>query len=269
MRNIGLLILGILWLLMGYKMCSDQTRCCQSAAAVVEQPVPAAPPVAVPKDCPRRSICFDTNSCEAYYGDDFEGLRDSLAALVSGGRRLLVTGIYSTSETYTGEYSNLGLCRAEVVKRRLSPTIDATLIDVNSEQAVGVELSEAEKVRFGITTAPQAEVPQSTLIYFPFNSTNKLDDRNVEAYLDQVAARVIASGDRVRLTGHTDSIGSEESNLALGRRRAQVIRDYLVSKGVNRNQILVETKGESTPITTNDTEEGRAKNRRTELQIIK
>ncbi len=269
MRNIGFIILGILWLLIGYKMCTDQERCCNTADAVIEQPTPAAPAVVAKKECPRRSICFDANDCQAYYGEDFEGLRDSLAALLTEGKRLLITGIYSTDETYSGEYQNLGICRAETVKQRLLSAIGADKIDISSEQSVGVALTPPDKIRFGVSTVVRNDIPESTQIYFPFNSTNKLDDNNVETYLDKVAERVISSGEKVRLTGHTDDIGSDSSNLVLGRRRAQVVKDYLVSKGVKSAQVTVDTAGEAQPVASNDTDSGRAKNRRTELQIIK
>jgi outer membrane protein OmpA-like peptidoglycan-associated protein len=219
-------------------------------------------------DCPRRNICFDVNNCQAIYGEDFQGLRDSLSALVAAGKRILITGIYATSETNSSGSADLGICRAEGVKARLAETIDATKIDVASESTVGVNLEPNEKIRFSATAEVTANVASSTQIYFPFNSTNKLDDRDVEAYLREVATRVKASGERVRLTGHTDNIGSDESNQQLGLRRAQVVADYLKAQGVASNKIVIESAGESRPVATNETEVGRAKNRRTELQII-
>ncbi|MCL4165843.1 UNVERIFIED_CONTAM: hypothetical protein GTU68_047178, partial [Idotea baltica] len=91
----------------------------------------------------------------------------------------------------------------------------------------------------------------------------------VENYLDDVADRVKKSGERVRLTGHTDSFGDDASNQRLGQNRADIIKRYLVSKGVASSKILTASKGESSPLTTNATKAGRAENRRTELQIIK
>ena len=73
---------------------------------------------------------------------------------------------------------------------------------------------------------------------------------------------------RVELDGHTDSIGSDEYNQKLSERRAQIVYDYLTSHGVNASQISgVKGFGESNPIDTNDTKEGRARNRRTELAV--
>jgi OOP family OmpA-OmpF porin len=69
-------------------------------------------------------------------------------------------------------------------------------------------------------------------------------------------------------TGHTDSVGSEAYNQNLGERRAQAVRAYLVSKGVNKRRVYVESRGESQPVADNKTAAGRAKNRRVEIEVI-
>jgi len=72
----------------------------------------------------------------------------------------------------------------------------------------------------------------------------------------------------VELDGHTDSIGTEEYNQGLSERRAQIVYDYLTSHGVDASRITaVRGFGETQPIASNDTKEGRAQNRRTELKV--
>jgi OOP family OmpA-OmpF porin len=68
--------------------------------------------------------------------------------------------------------------------------------------------------------------------------------------------------------GHTDSIGSDSYNQRLSVRRAEAIKSYLVSKGVEANRIYTEGKGEKQPVASNSTREGRAKNRRVEIEVI-
>ncbi len=68
--------------------------------------------------------------------------------------------------------------------------------------------------------------------------------------------------------GHTDSIGTDEYNQKLSVRRAESVKAYLVSKGVEPNRIYTEGKGEKQPVATNKTAEGRAKNRRVEIEVI-
>ena len=72
---------------------------------------------------------------------------------------------------------------------------------------------------------------------------------------------------KFRLTGHTDSWGDDAYNLALSLRRVQAVKRYLISQGVADGRLTVVGKGRSERITTNDTVEGRAQNRRVELEV--
>jgi hypothetical protein len=88
--------------------------------------------------------------------------------------------------------------------------------------------------------------------------------------LDQIAETLKASpGTKVTIVGHTDGHGSDEYNMKLSLRRAEAVRDYLVKKGVASNQMMVDGKGKREPIASNDTDEGRAKNRRIEFKVMK
>jgi outer membrane protein OmpA-like peptidoglycan-associated protein len=72
----------------------------------------------------------------------------------------------------------------------------------------------------------------------------------------------------VEISGHTDSIGSNEYNLGLSERRAAAVVDYLVENGVPEENLLSKGYGEEFPITSNETEEDRAINRRVEMKIV-
>lgn len=71
----------------------------------------------------------------------------------------------------------------------------------------------------------------------------------------------------IKVIGHTDSVGSDAYNQALSERRASSVAEYLLSQGVVPNKVTSEGKGESQPIADNETEAGRAKNRRVDLHI--
>jgi peptidoglycan-associated lipoprotein len=87
--------------------------------------------------------------------------------------------------------------------------------------------------------------------------------------LDDAIARLMANPMlRVTIEGHCDSIGTNEYNQALGERRANSVRDYLVSRGIAANRLDTISYGEERPIADNSTAEGRAMNRRAHLAVI-
>ena len=73
---------------------------------------------------------------------------------------------------------------------------------------------------------------------------------------------------QVQVTGHTDSVGSDASNQALSQRRAQSVANYLISQSIAPQRFYVSGMGESQPIASNDSPQGREQNRRVEVQII-
>ncbi len=73
----------------------------------------------------------------------------------------------------------------------------------------------------------------------------------------------------VEIQGHTDSVGTEAYNHALGQRRADEVFEYLTSKGINPNRLKTVSFGETSPVASNATAEGRAQNRRVDLIPIK
>ena len=91
----------------------------------------------------------------------------------------------------------------------------------------------------------------------------------VQGTLNEVA-RTLASYNQtyIDVLGHTDSTGSDAYNQALSERRAQSVADYLASHGVARARMGIRGYGETQPIASNDTEAGRAQNRRVEIKVV-
>jgi OOP family OmpA-OmpF porin len=90
-----------------------------------------------------------------------------------------------------------------------------------------------------------------------------------KAKLDDLASKVGGINLEVVIAvGHTDTIGSASYNQALSNRRAESVKAYLVSKGIESNRIYTEGKGQTQPVADNSTREGRAKNRRVEVEVV-
>jgi len=101
-------------------------------------------------------------------------------------------------------------------------------------------------------------------------ATNKADlDAGAHEVLDRVAISLLAYPEiRVEVAGHTDSKGSRALNVRLSQKRAESVRDYLIGKGIGAERLVAKGYGPDKPMATNDTDEGRAQNRRTELNKL-
>jgi OOP family OmpA-OmpF porin len=120
---------------------------------------------------------------------------------------------------------------------------------------------------------PPAPAPVSEKVSFAAESLFDFDQALVKAdgktALDGLLAKLQGmSTEAIVTVGHTDSTGSDAYNQKLSLRRAEAIRTYLVSKGVEASRVFVEGKGESQPVADNGTAEGRAQNRRVSVEVI-
>ncbi|MFZ8835441.1 MAG: OmpA family protein [Flavobacteriales bacterium] len=105
-----------------------------------------------------------------------------------------------------------------------------------------------------------------TDVLFETSSSSLAPDFQPE--LEQLAKTMKQSDVKIRITGHTDGLGNTRDNLELSLSRARAVRDYLVEMGVDQSRLEVEGMGARRPLATNDTPEGRARNRRTEIEVI-
>ena len=101
-------------------------------------------------------------------------------------------------------------------------------------------------------------------------STNKADIRpESNAGLDEVVAVLKQNPTlKVEIQGHTDNMGAEDYNQALSEKRANAVMDYFVEKGIAKDRLSAKGYGESQPVASNDTREGRFQNRRVQLKPI-
>lgn len=117
-----------------------------------------------------------------------------------------------------------------------------------------------------VTVMLRKKIEQTGRIFFAYDSAELRPESNPA--LDNVVAKIkMLKPARLIIEGHCSGEGTEEYNLDLSRKRAETVREYLIGKGVSQNILEVQAFGKSRPIATNDTEEGRERNRRVEFII--
>lgn len=104
-------------------------------------------------------------------------------------------------------------------------------------------------------------------IFFETDQYALLKESRIE--LDKLYALLLQNpAVRIEIIGHTDNVGTEEHNTVLSENRARAVYDYLIDKGISAGRLQYSGKGESSPIDSNETEAGRALNRRTEFRVL-
>jgi OOP family OmpA-OmpF porin len=125
--------------------------------------------------------------------------------------------------------------------------------------------------------APRAAAPASSVtqskITLQADTLYDFDKATLKAEGQATLDKIARDLSKIKLeviiaVGNTDSVGTDAYNMALGQRRAQSVKAYLVSKGVDGSRIYTESKGKSNPVASNATAEGRAKNRRTDIEVV-
>jgi len=125
----------------------------------------------------------------------------------------------------------------------------------------------------GVTLAV-AQIDRGVMVWLPDNilfefGKADIDEREAAPYLDRIAQLLKDKTNRpVVLEGHSDSVGNDAVNLALSEKRAQNVRNALLSRGLPADRLTARGYGKSRPLAPNDTELGRKLNRRVELIVL-
>lgn len=156
-----------------------------------------------------------------------------------------------------------------IARRMLSDSLE---YDLHIEQ-IGYETYDAPVTNIGdsmlvrLIPVKKGEIFIMKNLFFATNKTRILDTS--EESLAELYDYLDRTPDvRIRIIGHTDNVGRDEANQQLSEGRANAVRDDLIERGINPDRIEAEGRGESQPIDTNDTEEGRQNNRRVEIEIL-
>jgi len=115
---------------------------------------------------------------------------------------------------------------------------------------------------------PRIESPGSFTVNHDFDRSEIIRNTQFDTYISKVLSYSDQNENpQLSVVGFADHTGPEDYNYQLGLRRATIVRKYMVSQGVSEQIISISSKGETSPVATNATPEGRAQNRRTEIHI--
>lgn len=138
-------------------------------------------------------------------------------------------------------------------------------IDLRTQNTAKEVNEDIDLVTFKEMIANGTAVPVNNL-FFPFAKKDLLPFSIPE--LKRVATIIKAKGLKIEISGHTDSDGEEADNLSLSEKRAQSVKEFLIIEGVSAENITTVGYGESKPLLSNDSEEGKTKNRRVEIRFV-
>ena len=148
-----------------------------------------------------------------------------------------------------------------------APGCDGALVPVVAPAPVAVAPPVAAPAVVPVAPPAATKVTYAADAFFDFDKSvikpagkEKLDD--LIGKIKDINLEVIIA------VGHTDSVGSDSYNQKLSVRRSEAVKAYLVSKGIEKNRVYTEGKGEKQPVADNKTAEGRAKNRRVEIEVV-
>jgi len=148
-----------------------------------------------------------------------------------------------------------------------APGCDGAIVPVAAPVVVASAPPVAAPVVVPVAPPAATKVTYAADAFFDFDKSvikpagkEKLDD--LIGKIKDINLEVIIA------VGHTDSVGSDSYNQKLSVRRSEAVKAYLVSKGIEKNRVYTEGKGEKQPVADNKTAEGRAKNRRVEIEVV-
>lgn len=150
-----------------------------------------------------------------------------------------------------------------------APGCDGAIVPVAAPAPVAVPAPAPAPAPAPVPVAPPAatKVTYAADAFFDFDKS--VIKPEGKAKLDDLIGKIKDINLEVIIAvGHTDSVGSDSYNQKLSVRRSEAVKAYLVSKGIEKNRVYTEGKGEKQPVADNKTAEGRAKNRRVEIEVV-
>jgi len=293
---IGIILTILAGILLYMKLCSS------CGVPVAEEPVEEKAVVPVTPDPTSYPFAFSDGEYACDVNDNYnfnvssssilmplaQGVTDCIGSLKTfladnAGKVINITGYYKSDENNDSAFPNLGLARANAVKNHLVEN-GISSASINTFGKLMDEMIPKGNMFLGPVTyglagesADAADELKALydkikadplVLYFDtaeasinLDAEQRQKVADISRYLDKV------DGAKAIVVGHTDNTGKASSNMRLGQERADFAKDYLMKNGISAAKIEATSKGQTQPIESNATDEGKAKNRRTVVTL--
>lgn len=291
--NLPWILLLVLWIggSTWWHVCKIKMLCYVPKTTLFEVPEVTVPPLHV-MDGADFMLTADGNIAFARSGDQasLTQVKKELDAVVNylrsnPDRRLILTGYYSANEINATSWENLGLARAENVKNYYTQNglpgqyiytkgkLSGDLVFDRDSLWGGIDHLFMDALAFTETRLAEEQKFEDIFkpldLYFNTGSATYIATPDNERFIEEAKLYLSQNPDKkILLTGHTDNVGSDESNMLLANERAESVKSRLLEFGISEEQIMVDAKGKSEPKASNNTPEGQAANRRVTIIVL-
>lgn len=207
--------------------------------------------------------------------EDMHSFKDSIFNFLNKnqGKELMISAKYLQSEGKPRGVDRANFLKNVLVKAGINPNriipkavMSDYSFDSNGNYADGIAML-FNTISQEVEEAFEKSI-SNKILYADFGAVAFKADRNLQAYAFELKNYLHKYTDKnVSITGHTDDVGTTAGNYKFGLKRANNVRNYLVSQGIDSKRIKAYSKGETAPIASNKTEEGRAENRRITIEV--
>jgi outer membrane protein OmpA-like peptidoglycan-associated protein len=210
-------------------------------------------------------------------GDDRSGKKDNKASVVSSASyttALADTPTKTSEEDKPDTTAITNMANDTPTEQQVTPVVPVTdTVSINKQEKTqkptDAPLQQGGDIPLVTPDTSNHTITSVGTCYFNYNSAKKITYRNFsKRLLKKLSLKLKEADSKIVVTGHSDNVGSKEYNSQLGLERAEKVKQYLIKKGVPADMIEVSSKGETDPVTSNQSPEGRARNRRVEITII-
>lgn len=231
MRILGYIAL-LAWIVLGWKYWTDYKQC---------NPSKALPIGAVNNECP---LCFEWSSPTVNTCDNWVTYRDSLLSILGDDNTLRIKGQFNPNESTDQE---LGRNRAVSVKALFNGLLAEENIVIDVEEIHDSKYDSC-KSRSTMEVLINGRIVKANTLasaVFYLDNGEFVDSASLMNHIDEVARHAKDSGDKIRITGHTDNTGNPKDNIKKAFTYADRMKSYFLDKGVSLEQLITISKGEN------------------------